>query len=32
VINFNGDAIITSHGDVARPETALVLAAAIKLP
>ncbi len=32
VINLNGDNIIMSHGDVARPETALVLAAAIKLP
>jgi hypothetical protein len=29
VINVNGDAIITSHGDVARPETAALLAAAM---
>ena len=26
IYNFNGDAIITSHGDVARPETAWLLA------
>ncbi len=31
VFNLNGDAIIQSHGDVARPETAAVLAAAMKL-
>ncbi|MES1262610.1 MAG: hypothetical protein ABUS49_12825 [Acidobacteriota bacterium] len=31
VFNLNGDAIIQSHGDVARPETAAVLAAAIAL-
>jgi hypothetical protein len=30
VFNLNGDAIIQSHGDVARPETAAVLAAAMK--
>ena len=29
VFNLNGDAIIQSHGDVARPETAAVLAAAM---
>jgi hypothetical protein len=29
VFNVNGDAIITSHGDVARPETAALLAAAM---
>ncbi len=32
VINLNGDTIITSHGDVARPETALVLAVAMTIP
>ncbi len=31
VFNLNGDAIIQSHGDVARPETAAVLAAAMAL-
>jgi hypothetical protein len=31
VFNLNGDAIIQSHGDVARPETAAVLAAALLL-
>jgi hypothetical protein len=31
VFNLNGDAIIQSHGDVARPETAAALAAAITL-
>jgi|ERR1035437_2140216 pimeloyl-ACP methyl ester carboxylesterase len=31
VFNLNGDEIIQSHGDVARPETAAVLAAAMKL-
>ncbi|HXB75425.1 MAG TPA: hypothetical protein VNY05_44745 [Candidatus Acidoferrales bacterium] len=31
VFNLNGDAIIQSHGDVARPETAAVLAAAMTL-
>ncbi len=31
VFNLNGDDIITSHGDVARPETAAVLAAAMLL-
>ena len=31
VFNVNGDAIITSHGDVARPETAALLAAAMQL-
>jgi hypothetical protein len=31
VFNVNGDAIITSHGDVARPETAALLAAAMTL-
>jgi pimeloyl-ACP methyl ester carboxylesterase len=31
VFNLNGDAIIQSHGDVARPETAAALAAAMKL-
>lgn len=30
VFNLNGDAIIRSHGDVARPETAAVLAAVMK--
>jgi hypothetical protein len=31
VFNLNGDAIIQSHGDVARPETAAALAAAMTL-
>jgi pimeloyl-ACP methyl ester carboxylesterase len=31
VFNLNGDAIIQNHGDVARPETAAVLAAAMTL-
>jgi hypothetical protein len=31
VLNLNGDTIIQSHGDVARPETAAVLAAAMVL-
>jgi hypothetical protein len=31
VFNLNGDAIIQSHGDIARPETAAVLAAAMAL-
>jgi hypothetical protein len=31
VFNVNGDAIITSHGDVGRPETAALLAAAMQL-
>ena len=31
VFNLNGDAIIQSHGDVARPETAALLAAAMTL-
>jgi pimeloyl-ACP methyl ester carboxylesterase len=31
VFNLNGDNIIQSHGDVARPETAFALAAAMKL-
>jgi len=31
VFNLNGDKIIQSHGDVARPETAAVLAAAMKM-
>jgi hypothetical protein len=31
VFNLNGDAIIQSHGDIARPETAAVLAAAMTL-
>jgi hypothetical protein len=31
VFNVNGDAIITGHGDVARPETAALLAAAMTL-
>jgi hypothetical protein len=31
VFNLNGDTIIQSHGDVARPETAAVLAAAMTL-
>ena len=30
VFNVNGDAIITNHGDVARPETAALLAAAMQ--
>lgn len=30
VINLNGDAVITSHGDVALPETAALLSAAIR--
>jgi pimeloyl-ACP methyl ester carboxylesterase len=30
VVNLNGDAIIQSHGDVARPETAALLSLAIK--
>lgn len=31
VFNLNGDAIIQGHGDIARPETAAVLAAAMTL-
>lgn len=31
VFNVNGDAIITNHGDVARPETAALLAGAMTL-
>jgi pimeloyl-ACP methyl ester carboxylesterase len=31
VFNLNGDAIIQSHGDVGRPETAAALAAAMRL-
>ena len=30
VFNLNGDAVITSHGDVARPETTALLSAAIR--
>jgi len=30
IINLNADAIIQSHGDVARPETAALLSAAIR--